>query len=655
MKKITLFIVLAMIVSQTISAAVITSQEAKDLASAFFSKKGKTIVEVSLTRSYGSQTETEESHPYYIFNSQNDEGFVIISGDDTLPTILGYSDNGFLDEKTLPEWHPLYSLLRHYAHQITNSKKVKAASKTFNKPQEEIAPLLTSKWGQHGQYNLFSPIVDGERCPTGCIATAFAQVMYYHKWPQAATSPIEGYTTYEKRIEMPDLPSIVFEWDKMANDYAESENISEGEAVSRLMLYVGYAVNMSYTSMYSAATIDHARNFVELFGYSCKTKLVRRSNYSPARWMTLLHNELKEGRPIVYSAFSPYDGHGFVLDGYCNDGLFHVSWGWYGACDGYYHIDLLNTYDGEIEGDGFTCEQSAIIGLCPPQPDDVEDPQLDIYPSVTPIEQEEYTRLSANTDFQINLHGCISSYRDEPFDVEAGWGLFQKDELVNILSSEKMSINGDIYWHGYMCDSEVHFGAGLANGQYEIKQIYRYSGHSEYTPCLETNRHYVRAFIDGNTLTLHVSNPKDISVVVDSVEYIGSLKERRAVELAIHLTNTSDVYEVPLYLWKEGELNRLSRVTAYVLPGESCIALMHMVPTENCDLYLTTDQKGENRIWYGHVTLRHDDMTTISSIKQTHNSNYWTDVYDLSGKKVSSKILSRPNIYILNGKKIIMR
>ena len=106
MKKITSFIVLAMIVSQTISAAVITSQEARDLASAFFSKKGKTIVEVSLTRSYGSQTETEESHPYYIFNSQNDEGFVIISGDDTLPTILGYSDNGFLDEKTLPEWHP---------------------------------------------------------------------------------------------------------------------------------------------------------------------------------------------------------------------------------------------------------------------------------------------------------------------------------------------------------------------------------------------------------------------------------------------------------------------------------------------------------------------------------------------------------------------
>lgn len=650
MKKTVLLLIAILITIPSSIAETVTRQQALQKAQQFL--QGKNISSQTSHRRL-APVSNEDNLPLYIFNVEDNGGFVIVSGEDTLPTILGYSDNGFLDEETLPDGHPLHNLLQNYARQITNIKKAGKTFNTNNSSREEVAPLLTSKWGQDGHYNLFSPVVNGERCPTGCIATAFAQVMNYHKWPQAATSPIEGYTTYDEKIEMADLPSTIFEWDKIADEYEGSENTPEAEAVSRLMLYVGYAVNMNYTSMSSGATIDHARNFVEYFGYSCKTKLVRRNNYSPARWVTLLHNELKEGRPIVYSAFSSHDGHGFVLDGYCN-GMFHVSWGWYGACDGYYLLDILNTYDGEITGDGFTCDHSAIIGLCPPQSDDVEDPQLDIYPSIQPIEQDEYIRSSVDTDFQIKLYGGICSYRDEPFNVEVGWGLFQKDELVSILSSEEMSINGDTYWHGYQCNNEVRFGAGLANGQYDIRQIYRYEGQSEFTPCLETYRHYVHAVINGNTLSLRTSTPKDISVVVDSVEYVGSLKEGRALELAIHLRNNSDVCEVPLYLWKEGESGRLSRVTAYVLPGESCIALMHTVSTEDCNLYLSTDMRGNDRIWSGHIVLRHDDSTAIPSIEQTKSSSR-LHVYDLFGRKVSTRFGLKPRLYIIDGVKALMK
>lgn len=654
MKKIIITFVLVLISFQTVFASPITFQEAKYLASAFFMNKGKVISETSQARMRAMHSDIEDSHPYYIFNAQNNEGFVIVSGDDTLPIIIGFSDNGTLNEESLPEGHPLYKLLQNYARRKSNIKEANTTFSNSNASRVDIAPLLTSRWGQYGAYNLFTPMVDGERCPTGCIATAFAQVMYYHKWPQAATSPIEGYTTYEKKIEMPALPSTTFEWDKMADSYEGSEDTPEAEAVSRLMLYVGYAVEMNYTSMYSAATIDYARNFVDYFGYSCKTKIVRRNNYSPDRWVALLHKELMEGRPVVYSACSPSDAHGFVVDGY-SDGMFHISWGWYGACDGYYNIDILNTYDGEITGDGFSNEQSAIIGLCPPQPDDVEDPQLDIYTSITPIDQEEYTRSSVNADFQINLYGGICSYRDAPFNVEAGWGLFHKDELVSILSSEKMSINGDTYWHGYLCDSEVNFGAGITDGQYEIRQIYRYDGQSEFLPCKDTYRHYVRALINGDTLKLRVSTPKDISIVVDSVEYIGSLKEGRALELAIHLTNTSDVYEVPLYLWKDNQSGWLSRVTAYVLPGESCVALMHMVSAEDCDLYLSTDMWGKDRIWTGRLILRHDEPTVISTTADAPKPFGCETIYDLSGKAMPSRNSLTPNMYIIGGRKVYRR
>ena len=653
MKKIIITFVLVLISFQTAIASSITFQEAKYLASAFFKNKGKVISETSQARMRAKCIDGEEKLPYYIFNAADSEGFVIISNDDNLPAILGYSDNGIFDEEALPDRHPLHSLLQSYARQVSSIKRNGATYSNSNCSRKDVEPLLTSKWGQPGHFNLFSPVVDGERCPTGCIATAFAQVMYYHKWPQAATTPIDGYTSYEKRIEMPALPSTTFEWDKMSDSYEGSENTAEAEAVSRLMLYVGYAVDMSYTPMYSAAHIDHARNFVDYFGYSCKTKIVRRINYSPDRWAALLHNELMEGRPIVYSAFSPYDGHGFVVDGY-SDGMFHISWGWYGACDGYYNVDILNTRDGEITGDGFSCEQSAIIGLCPPQPDDVEDPQLDIYTSIMPINQEEYTRSSVNTDFRINLHGGICSYRDAPFNVEAGWGLFQKEELVSILSSEKMSINNDTYWHGYLCDSEVSFGAGLTDGHYEIRQIYRYDGQSEFMPCKDTYRHYVRAFINGDTLKLRVSTPKDICVAVDSVEYIGSLKKGKALELAIHLTNTSDVYEIPLYLWKEGESGRLSRVTAYVLPGESCVALMHTVSTEDCSLYLSTDMWGKNRIWTGSLRLRHDEPTVINVAEDAPKPFGRETIHDLSGKTIPFRNPLTPSIYIIGGRKVMV-
>lgn len=80
MKKIVILFVLALTLSQTISATVIPVQKARNLASAFFAEKGKTIVETSLTRSNDIHSETEESQPYYIINSQNDKGFVIVSG-----------------------------------------------------------------------------------------------------------------------------------------------------------------------------------------------------------------------------------------------------------------------------------------------------------------------------------------------------------------------------------------------------------------------------------------------------------------------------------------------------------------------------------------------------------------------------------------------
>lgn len=45
----------------------------------------------------------KETAPYYIFSRGTGKGFVIVSGDDCLPEILGYTETGDYIEEQMPE------------------------------------------------------------------------------------------------------------------------------------------------------------------------------------------------------------------------------------------------------------------------------------------------------------------------------------------------------------------------------------------------------------------------------------------------------------------------------------------------------------------------------------------------------------------------
>ena len=101
-------------------------------------------------------------------------------------------------------------------------------------------------------YNM-CPVYEGEGdnkgklCVTGCTCTATAQVMAYHKWPKEACKAVPGYklelwqgdviTGYQT---LPDLPPVVFQWDKMLDEYHQGEH--DARAVYGTRSY-GYALN----------------------------------------------------------------------------------------------------------------------------------------------------------------------------------------------------------------------------------------------------------------------------------------------------------------------------------------------------------------------------------------------------------------------------
>lgn len=308
----------------------------------------------------------------YAFNAADGKGFVIISGDDCTETVLGYCENTTFDADNLP--CAMIGWLMGTEEEIAYAREHQVHSAPANYYNPAISPIVKSKWNQTAPYNNLCPAVGDKRCPTGCLATALAQVMYYHKWPQEEIGSVRGYTTDTHGIKMPELPPITFDWGNMRNTYSNYSN--SGQAVAELMLYAGQVLKMDYTPSASGANnYNLADRLVRYFNYNPTARLEYREWYDMEEWDEMVYCELQHSRPILYCGYTPnWEGHAFVCDGYDGKGLYHINWGWGGAYDGYFRLSVLNpgttTQTGAAStDDGFSVYQSIMVGVQPDGPD----------------------------------------------------------------------------------------------------------------------------------------------------------------------------------------------------------------------------------------------------------------------------------------------
>lgn len=286
-----LLTIFSLLVSVLLMAGEVTEQQALSIAQQIL--KGKTIQQQESHRA-----QTVGDGQFYVFNAEGQGGFVIVSADNRTTPVLGYADQGTLDMANLPvnarQW------LEGYAKEI---QALGADVQTSKKPRRVIgapvAPLVTARWDQSAPYNNQCPKDGTDRSVTGCVATAMAQVMYYHKWPETAAPALAGYTTYTNKIKVAALPATTFKWDKMRDDYHYTDIDEGAAAVAEAMRYCGQAVKMDYGSNESAGAVSN-EDFVKM-GYSKTAKLISRSDYSTADWEAIIYNELTNKRPVLYS------------------------------------------------------------------------------------------------------------------------------------------------------------------------------------------------------------------------------------------------------------------------------------------------------------------------------------------------------------------
>ena len=311
----------------------------------------RTYVNVSKTAAQNVKTRaaaTVTQQPYYVFNDDAGKGFVVVAGDDKMGKVLAYSKEASIDMANLnPEARYLFDSYRQVYEELGKNKTLTTRAGAATKTADAVQPLLKSKWGQDYPYSKLTQYV------TGCVATAVAQVMYYHKWPAQGKGQ-ESYTVkFDNTVRSADFTKSHYDWDNMLPDYNRRiVTTKQEDAVALLMNDVGIATNMQYTDRASGTQSYMAERALRNY-FDYDASMVTRSYEGIDNFIEIVKKELRNGFPLYISGDSKIGGgHAWVCDGFDEEDKFHMNFGWNGQANGYYSLATLSVTSTGSEFNG---------------------------------------------------------------------------------------------------------------------------------------------------------------------------------------------------------------------------------------------------------------------------------------------------------------
>lgn len=442
---------LLLLLAMPATAQTVSQSDAMAKAKAFLTQRSKkangnrVAANETLTLAYEA-TSTDGDACYYAFNRANGGGFIIAGADACAQSILGYTDQGTFDINRLPEnvrwWLSTYQrqigATIRLARQSGTTTAALAQKRTLTSTARASVPqLMQTRWAQEAPFNL--GIIGGDNAYyAGCVAVAGAQVMKYWQYPAqgndeafAAETIGTGSTALTARATN---TGDAIDWVNMADYYDRSTStdysVAANKAVADLVYNVGRASDMSYSTGGSGTTARAlGAALIKNFGYDAAISVENRVNYTDEAWETKVYNELRAGRPIIYSGVSDKEGgHCFVCDGYdATNDTYHFNWGWRGAFDGYFALTgtyALNYYpEGNAHyqdaGYNFDKDQSILCGVKPNEGGKLHYDLMMSNMSVSPYPKEGGTYAVGNfLTFQATLvNNTLSKTQELPLYV----------------------------------------------------------------------------------------------------------------------------------------------------------------------------------------------------------------------------------------------
>jgi|LakMenE01Jun11ns_1017448.scaffolds.fasta_scaffold9934919_2 hypothetical protein len=443
------------------------------------------LVYTSKSQATSSNASMQATTYFYVYNAGS-TGYVMVSGDDIVIPILGYSSEGAFDPNNIPvnaaKWFEGYKDQIRFAidNEINASEEIKnewqnlingTDSSNGARAGGTVSPLIQSRWDQSPYYNALCPYDNqyGSRTVVGCVATAMAQIMKYWSYPEIG-SGFHSYNHSTYGTLSANFGNTTYEWSSMPNKVTSSNS-----AVATLMYHCGVSVDMNYgvgsKGGSGAQTLDVVDALKTYFGYPTSVEGKYRSSYSDAQWKTLLKGELDASRPIQYAGTGSGGGHSFVCDGYDNNDFFHFNWGWSGSSDGYFSINNLNPLSLGTGGGsgGFNSNQRAIIGI--QSPPSTQSYDMALYNNVTPSSDPIYYGNSFTISTNIANNGTNS------FNGDYCAAIF--DDAYNFVDFVEIK-TGYSLKGGYAYTNNLVFSTtgifGMLPGKYYIGIYYRPTG-----------------------------------------------------------------------------------------------------------------------------------------------------------------------------------
>ena len=623
--------------TMTVSANPIDVAQAQSIAKKFCAeavvknKMRKAPANAKMKLVYKSHGKKADNNLLYAFDRGTANGFVVVAGDDRAPQILGYTDTGSFDISNMPEnmrwWIQQYEQQMRYLQD-----NPKARLTTPKRNVNVVAPLLGEiEWNQESPYNANCPYMsyydeDEEetvsgKAPTGCVATARAQVMRYHKWPNESKGNI-SYTTYTLKQNITADLNATYNWDLMLPTYTGVTATDEQKAeVAKLMYNVGAALQSDYTPSGTGATdVDVVPTLVRYFNYDPGARYVQRDYTAVNLYEQGLINEIEAGRPVPYGGVTKKnDGHFFVLDGINEDGYYHINWGWGGLSNGYF---LISSLDPDAQGVGgststytaFKYHQLYISGLQKPQ--EGSKTGWNIMANDISKINDTYAKGDEINTTIYDAYNNSCSY--DTLKCKLYWDIYDSEGTIiekNFIKNDTLALN-----YGFdKLTTNFKIPADIADGEYTVKLDFT-QAEDDYTEIHNVamkagaNKYY-KINVEGDEV--NVSTAAGLKLSIESVTP-ERLKAGETSDLKVTFKNTGEDYvgDFNFFLYVNGKKNVYPNYTSpqriVSIPANSTVTLDFK---ENIPSKLVTDDDYVLQFYY--YTTDEDGYTDKNNAAKT--------------------------------------
>ena len=421
MKKLILFSLLLLAALTASQAKEVSPNEAKAYAYAFMQARSSKALSVQSVQAVYQQH-------YYLVDFAP-QGWALVSADDVVTPVIGYSLSGELAIDRLPD--NMKFMLEEYEQQIVKAiGEESAPHPRWKTPQKMLTrasgrpvdPLIRINWDQTAPYNTYCP---KQEALVGCVAVAMGQAMSVQRYPERPQGEVRFTSAEYGGLRINFDNERAYNWDNIlsgANNYDE---------VARFLYHAGMSIRTNYGKEASGIPSNEVNRisdaFRENFSYSSDVQYIWRDRYNDD-WEQLLINELNAGRAIVYNAVDSENnsGHSFNIDGYDGERHFHVNWGWGGYGNGEFSINGLRD---QYQGFDFDALHVAVIGIGAPDRElksiSLSNARIEEgLPAGAVVGNVLVNGEPAKPTYEVHIHGTYDSqtgdYKAVPFTWENG-------------------------------------------------------------------------------------------------------------------------------------------------------------------------------------------------------------------------------------------